>query len=128
MVGLPNSAIPLLATYVTMIYFDHALQNGVVSGIPYLVLWGIMILTGLTADYIRKRRFMSTTMVRKVFNAAGERSMVSLLHTAGFQILSGFRLVYIGVSDGLDGEMQTLGSTSQIKSCSSYMNSTRQRC
>lgn len=70
-------------------YLKHILKfdiksNGVVSGIPYLVLWGIMILTGLTADYIRKRRFMSTTMVRKVFNAAGFIGPAACLVATGY--------------------------------------------
>lgn len=47
-------------------------QNGVVSGIPYLVLWGIMVLTGFLADWMRKKNFLSTTNVRKLFNAVGE--------------------------------------------------------
>lgn len=70
-------------------YLKHILKfdiksNGFVSGIPYLVLWGIMILTGFSADYIRKRQFMSTTMVRKVFNAVGFIGPAACLVATGY--------------------------------------------
>lgn len=70
-------------------YLKHILKfdiksNGFVSGFPYLVLWGIMIVTGFCADYIRKRKYMSTTMVRKVFCAVGFIGPAACLVATGY--------------------------------------------
>jgi hypothetical protein len=48
-------------------------QNGLLAGLPYLVMWIVMILSGLAADALRSKHVLSTTNVRKLFNAVGKR-------------------------------------------------------
>ncbi|XP_071497425.1 vesicular glutamate transporter 1-like [Diadema antillarum] len=52
--------------------FDYAISKvGFISALPHLVMAIIVPLGGQLADFLRRRRYMSTTMVRKVFNCGG---------------------------------------------------------
>ncbi|XP_074660137.1 vesicular glutamate transporter 3-like [Tubulanus polymorphus] len=57
-------------------YFDVAFkfdmsQSGVLSALPHLVMAGIVPLGGQLADFLRYRRILTTTVVRKIFNCCG---------------------------------------------------------
>jgi len=43
-----------------------------VSGAPYLFMWLMMLVGGMVADLLQKRRVMSTTFVRKLANGVGK--------------------------------------------------------
>lgn len=51
----------------------HSLvQVGLVSALPHLVMTIIVPIGGQIADFLRSRRIMSTTNVRKLMNCGGE--------------------------------------------------------
>ena len=50
------------------------MQNGMLSGVPYLVMWLMMIVSGYLADLLRRKRIFRTTTVRKLANGIGEPS------------------------------------------------------
>jgi len=41
------------------------------SGAPYLVMWVVMLVAGTVADLLQKKKFVSTTNVRKLASGAG---------------------------------------------------------
>lgn len=43
-------------------------QNGLLSALPYLVLWHLIIVFSWVSDYIAKHNFMSNTNQRKMWN------------------------------------------------------------
>jgi len=43
----------------------------VLSGLPYLVMWLVMIVSGFAADALRSKKILRTTTVRKLCNAIG---------------------------------------------------------
>lgn len=47
-------------------------QVGLVSALPHLVMTIIVPIGGQIADFLRSRRIMSTTNVRKLMNCGGE--------------------------------------------------------
>jgi len=49
-----------------------AWQNGLVSGAPYVFMWFTMLLGGMVADTLQKKKIMMTTNVRKLANAVGQ--------------------------------------------------------
>lgn len=53
-----------------VLHFDMK-SNGLLSGVPYLVMWMFMILSGFVADVVRSKHLLQTTNIRKVFNAVG---------------------------------------------------------
>lgn len=54
----------------TILHFDIS-QNSQLSAIPYLFLWLLMIMSGILADFLRSRGYLSTTITRKIMNTAG---------------------------------------------------------
>ncbi|XP_013411028.1 sialin [Lingula anatina] len=50
--------------------FDIA-QNGFLSAVPYLCMWIIGNVSGISADYLRHNKILSTTAVRKLYNGLG---------------------------------------------------------
>ncbi|KAK3788190.1 hypothetical protein RRG08_020896 [Elysia crispata] len=46
-------------------------ENGLLSALPYLVLWIMQNACGILADFIRQNGYLSTKVTRKVFNFAG---------------------------------------------------------
>ena len=41
------------------------------SALPYLVMWILINIGGQLADFLRYRKILSTTAVRKLFNTTG---------------------------------------------------------
>lgn len=54
-------------------------QVGMLSALPHLVMTIIVPIGGQIADFLRTRRIMTTTNVRKMMNCGGEREMFSPL-------------------------------------------------
>jgi len=52
-----------------ILHFDIA-ENGFISALPYLMEWIIIVLGGMVADHLR-RQYLSTRIVRRLFNSAG---------------------------------------------------------
>nr|WAS27827.1 putative vesicular glutamate transporter-like protein [Apostichopus parvimensis] len=58
------------------VYFEEVFhftmaKVGILSALPHLVMFIIVPLGGQLADFLRRRQFMSTTVVRKLFNCGG---------------------------------------------------------
>jgi len=49
-----------------------AVQNGLLSGVPYLAMWIFMILSGFVADILRTKNLLQTTNIRKLCNGVGK--------------------------------------------------------
>ena len=49
-----------------------ACQNGLVSGAPYVLMWIMMLVSGMVADMLQKKKILSTTNVRKLANGVGK--------------------------------------------------------
>ena len=47
-------------------------QSGFLSGMPYLVLWMTQMTSGIIADFLRGRGYLSTATTRKMMNTVGE--------------------------------------------------------
>ena len=58
--------------------------NGVFSALPYLALWLLGVASGYTSDWLRQRRVMSTTAVRKLFNTLGNAVPAVALIAVGY--------------------------------------------
>ena len=55
-------------------------QNGVLSSLPYLAMWVVEIIGSQILDLLRRKKLISTTVARKVFNTTGKFLIISLLH------------------------------------------------
>ena len=42
------------------------------SGAPYILMWIMMLLSGMSADLLQKKKIFSTTNVRKLANGIGK--------------------------------------------------------
>ena len=50
----------------------YALQNGLLSALPYIGFWLTIVLSGQLADIVRARGWLTTTQTRKVGNSLGK--------------------------------------------------------
>ncbi|GFR93810.1 vesicular glutamate transporter [Elysia marginata] len=60
-----------LPKYMKSILKFNMKENGLLSALPYLVLWIMQNACGILADFIRRNGYLSTKVTRKVFNSAG---------------------------------------------------------
>jgi len=51
-------------------------QNGVLSGAPYLFMWMFLVVSGMIADVLRNKNVLSTTNIRKMMNAIGQSRLI----------------------------------------------------
>ncbi|KAL8560170.1 hypothetical protein ACOMHN_021665 [Nucella lapillus] len=93
------SMLTSLPTYMkTILHFPLA-KNGILSGVPYIILWLTQMASGQIADYIRRRGYLSTATTRKVMNTVG------LAWPACFLIATG----YTGCNHDMAVVLLTLG-------------------
>jgi hypothetical protein len=67
-----------LPTFFDGVYEFDIKSNGLVSGIPYLCLWVVGLISGKVADALRRSGKLSTTSTRKLFNSVGQLSRLPL--------------------------------------------------
>ncbi|XP_077990261.1 sialin-like [Glandiceps talaboti] len=60
-----------LPTYMKRILNFNLSENGLLSAIPYFLLWFIQSTGGRLADFLRERKILSTTNTRKLMNTLG---------------------------------------------------------
>ncbi|GFO01841.1 vesicular glutamate transporter 2 [Plakobranchus ocellatus] len=60
-----------LPTYMKSILKFNMKENGLLSALPYLVLWIMQNVCGILADYLRRHGYLTTKVTRKLFNSAG---------------------------------------------------------
>jgi len=54
------------------------MQSGTLSALPHLVMTLVVPVGGHLADILRRRKILSTTAVRKIFNCGGKNSLFSV--------------------------------------------------
>lgn len=59
--------------------FEYLFQNGLYSALPYVAFWAMINIAGWMADFFRERRFMNTTMTRKIFDSFGKLINVKIM-------------------------------------------------
>jgi len=93
-----------LPSYLKYILKFDIKSNGALSGIPYLVMWMVMIVSGLLADLLRTKRILSTTGVRKLFNAVGFLGPAACLVGTGYiECNAAAAVTLIVIAVGLSG-------------------------
>ncbi|XP_065341317.1 putative inorganic phosphate cotransporter [Cloeon dipterum] len=58
-------------------------KNGLVSSLPYVAMWSVSLSSGLLADWLLKKKYLSTTNVRKIFT-----TVASVLPAVGLLVAS----------------------------------------
>lgn len=59
-------------------------SNGVFSALPYLAMWFVGVFSGYSSDMLRRRKVLSTTNVRKLFNTIANVVPTVALIAVGF--------------------------------------------
>ncbi|XP_050412610.2 sialin [Patella vulgata] len=73
-----------LPTYMKFVLKYNIDKDGILSAVPYMAVMVTTILTGLVADWIRDKKYLSTVATRKLMNTLG------LLLPAGFMLGMGY--------------------------------------
>ncbi|XP_059171323.1 sialin-like [Physella acuta] len=73
-----------LPTYMKQILKFDMKENGILSGIPYLVAWVMQTGSGFAADFLRGHGYLSTGNTRKIFNTIGLITPGVLLIVVGY--------------------------------------------
>uniref|UniRef100_A0A7N5ZTI9 Major facilitator superfamily (MFS) profile domain-containing protein n=1 Tax=Anabas testudineus TaxID=64144 RepID=A0A7N5ZTI9_ANATE len=80
-----------------------ALEVGMLSALPHLVMTIIVPLGGQLADYLRTHNIMSTTTVRKIMNCGGFGMEATLLLVVGFSHSKGMAISFLVLAVGFSG-------------------------
>lgn len=56
------------------------MQNGFISGMPYLVMWIFAFISGWIVDYLVGPKKMSVTTVRKIFISIGKARVLNYFY------------------------------------------------
>ncbi|XP_040108227.1 vesicular glutamate transporter 1 isoform X1 [Oryx dammah] len=78
-------------------------QVGLVSALPHLVMTIIVPIGGQIADFLRSRRIMSTTNVRKLMNCGGFGMEATLLLVVGYSHSKGVAISFLVLAVGFSG-------------------------
>ncbi|XP_012412588.1 vesicular glutamate transporter 1 isoform X2 [Trichechus manatus latirostris] len=76
---------------------------GLVSALPHLVMTIIVPIGGQIADFLRSRRIMSTTNVRKLMNCGGFGMEATLLLVVGYSHSKGVAISFLVLAVGFSG-------------------------
>uniref|UniRef100_A0A8C5GMH2 Major facilitator superfamily (MFS) profile domain-containing protein n=1 Tax=Gouania willdenowi TaxID=441366 RepID=A0A8C5GMH2_GOUWI len=80
-----------------------AMEVGIVSALPHLVMTIIVPLGGQLADYLRTHNIMSTTTVRKIMNCGGFGMEATLLLVVGYSHSKGVAISFLILAVGFSG-------------------------
>ncbi|KAK3593079.1 hypothetical protein CHS0354_038105 [Potamilus streckersoni] len=61
-----------IPTYMKEVLKFDIKQNGALSALPYIGFWAMVNVSAHIADFLRRRKMISTTTCRKLFNSLGE--------------------------------------------------------
>ncbi|XP_044597056.1 vesicular glutamate transporter 3-like, partial [Cotesia glomerata] len=78
-------------------------NTGLLSAVPYLILSIVALFFGHTADYLRSRKILTTTNVRKLFTCSAFLSQTIFMILAGFSSTSTSAIICLSVAVGLGG-------------------------
>uniref|UniRef100_A0A3P8U7T1 Solute carrier family 17 member 6 n=1 Tax=Amphiprion percula TaxID=161767 RepID=A0A3P8U7T1_AMPPE len=80
-----------------------AMEVGMLSALPHLVMTIIVPLGGQLADYLRTHNIMSTTTVRKIMNCGGFGMEATLLLVVGYSHSKGVAISFLVLAVGFSG-------------------------
>ncbi|KAK9397456.1 vesicular glutamate transporter 1 [Crotalus adamanteus] len=81
----------------------NPLMVGMLSALPHLVMTIIVPIGGQIADFLRSRRLMSTTNVRKMMNCGGFGMEATLLLVVGYSHSRGVAISFLVLAVGFSG-------------------------
>ncbi|XP_071171387.1 sialin-like [Mytilus edulis] len=73
-----------IPTYMSEVLKLDITSNGLYSALPYVAFWAMINIAGWMADFFRERRFMNTTMTRKIFDSFGKIVPALMLICLGY--------------------------------------------
>ncbi|XP_005996777.1 vesicular glutamate transporter 1 [Latimeria chalumnae] len=76
---------------------------GILSALPHLVMTIIVPIGGQLADFLRSKRIMSTTNVRKMMNCGGFGMEATLLLVVGYSHSKGMAISFLVLAVGFSG-------------------------
>uniref|UniRef100_A0A8C7N918 Solute carrier family 17 member 8 n=1 Tax=Oncorhynchus kisutch TaxID=8019 RepID=A0A8C7N918_ONCKI len=76
---------------------------GLLSAVPHMVMTIVVPIGGQLADFLRSRKIMSTTNVRKIMNCGGFGMEATLLLVVGFSHTRGVAISFLVLAVGFSG-------------------------
>ncbi|KAJ8381273.1 hypothetical protein SKAU_G00020510 [Synaphobranchus kaupii] len=76
---------------------------GILSAVPHMVMTIVVPIGGQLADFLRSRKILSTTMVRKIMNCGGFGMEATLLLVVGFSHTRGMAISFLVLAVGFSG-------------------------
>ncbi|XP_054430449.1 vesicular glutamate transporter 3 isoform X1 [Pteronotus mesoamericanus] len=84
--------------------FGFAISKvGLLSALPHMVMTIIVPIGGQLADYLRSRKILTTTAVRKIMNCGGFGMEATLLLVVGFSHTKGVAISFLVLAVGFSG-------------------------
>uniref|UniRef100_A0ABI7ZZ48 Major facilitator superfamily (MFS) profile domain-containing protein n=2 Tax=Felinae TaxID=338152 RepID=A0ABI7ZZ48_FELCA len=80
-----------------------SLSVGLLSAVPHMVMTIIVPIGGQLADYLRSRKILTTTAVRKIMNCGGFGMEATLLLVVGFSHTKGVAISFLVLAVGFSG-------------------------
>ncbi|XP_059968957.1 vesicular glutamate transporter 3 isoform X2 [Mesoplodon densirostris] len=80
-----------------------SLSVGLLSALPHMVMTIIVPIGGQLADYLRSRKILTTTAVRKIMNCGGFGMEATLLLVVGFSHTKGVAISFLVLAVGFSG-------------------------
>ncbi|XP_004675823.1 PREDICTED: vesicular glutamate transporter 3 isoform X2 [Condylura cristata] len=80
-----------------------SLSVGLLSAVPHMVMTLIVPIGGQLADYLRSRKILTTTAVRKIMNCGGFGMEATLLLVVGFSHTKGVAISFLVLAVGFSG-------------------------
>ncbi|KAL2310026.1 hypothetical protein Nmel_006263 [Mimus melanotis] len=80
-----------------------AMEVGILSAVPHLVMTIIVPIGGQIADFLRSRQIVSTTNVRKIMNCGGFGMEATLLLVVGYSHSKGVAISFLVLAVGFSG-------------------------
>ncbi|XP_005374589.1 PREDICTED: vesicular glutamate transporter 3 isoform X2 [Chinchilla lanigera] len=76
---------------------------GLLSAVPHMVMTIVVPIGGQLADYLRSRKILTTTAVRKIMNCGGFGMEATLLLVVGFSHTKGVAISFLVLAVGFSG-------------------------
>ncbi|XP_066541454.1 vesicular glutamate transporter 3 isoform X3 [Hoplias malabaricus] len=80
-----------------------ATEVGILSAVPHMVMTIVVPIGGQLADFLRSRKILSTTTVRKIMNCGGFGMEATLLLVVGFSHTRGVAISFLVLAVGFSG-------------------------
>ncbi|KAK7082382.1 hypothetical protein SK128_002996 [Halocaridina rubra] len=82
-----------LPTYMKNMLHFNITQNSFISALPYILMWIVSIVAGLTADSLRNKGYLSTTTTRRIFNSIGSYGPMICIVLVGYAGCDKFKAI-----------------------------------